>query len=169
MAEGARRKLARHDDVRAPGRAQYSPPEHLWGDRHGGVGRRLVRVPVALVYSSAKAGLVHFTRCAAAALAPKGIRIATVCPGFVDMPMVADSRQYICDNFGELLTADMVVNEVEAFLDDSSPECTGAVRVLLQEGCAFDWEPPAPPSSVKVPALPEPGASTTRHIDIKTL
>jgi NAD(P)-dependent dehydrogenase (short-subunit alcohol dehydrogenase family) len=41
-------------------------------------------MPQAPVYAAAKAGLVHVTRSSAAMLSDKGIRIATVCPQFVD-------------------------------------------------------------------------------------
>ena len=40
-------------------------------------------------YSTGKAALMHFTRCAAAALAPQGIRVVTVSPGWTWSPPMA--------------------------------------------------------------------------------
>ncbi|MGH7006063.1 MAG: SDR family oxidoreductase, partial [Alphaproteobacteria bacterium] len=37
-------------------------------------------------YSAGKAALMHFTRCAAVALAPQGIRVVTVSPGWTWSP-----------------------------------------------------------------------------------
>ena len=41
----------------------------------------------SLPYSTAKGGLVNMTRCLAADLAPKGIRVNAIAPGFIDTPM----------------------------------------------------------------------------------
>ncbi len=40
-------------------------------------------------YSAGKAALMHFTRCAAVALAPQGIRVVTVSPGWTWSPPMA--------------------------------------------------------------------------------
>ncbi|MGH6958291.1 MAG: SDR family NAD(P)-dependent oxidoreductase [Caulobacteraceae bacterium] len=36
-----------------------------------------------LAYSAAKAAVIHMTRCAAAELAPKGVRVNAICPGLI--------------------------------------------------------------------------------------
>lgn len=41
-------------------------------------------------YSAGKAALMHFTRCAAVALAPQGIRVVTVSPGWTWSPPMED-------------------------------------------------------------------------------
>ncbi len=41
----------------------------------------------SLPYSTAKGGLVNMTRCLAADLAQKGIRVNAIAPGFIDTPM----------------------------------------------------------------------------------
>jgi NAD(P)-dependent dehydrogenase (short-subunit alcohol dehydrogenase family) len=41
----------------------------------------------SLPYSTAKGGLVNMTRCLAADLAPKGVRVNAIAPGFIDTPM----------------------------------------------------------------------------------
>lgn len=41
-------------------------------------------------YSTAKAALLGFTRCLARELAPHGIRVNAICPGFIDTPMTQE-------------------------------------------------------------------------------
>lgn len=45
-------------------------------------------VPAGPIYAAAKAGVVHFTRSMAPRLAAHGIRMSTVCPQYVDTPLV---------------------------------------------------------------------------------
>jgi NAD(P)-dependent dehydrogenase (short-subunit alcohol dehydrogenase family) len=40
-----------------------------------------------LAYSTAKAAVTHMSRCAAAELSPKNIRVNTICPGLIATPM----------------------------------------------------------------------------------
>ncbi len=44
-------------------------------------------------YAAAKAGLLHLTRVMALELAPKGIRVNSLCPGNTDTDMLADLRE----------------------------------------------------------------------------
>lgn len=44
-------------------------------------------------YSTAKAAVIHFTKALAAELAPKGIRVNSVSPGFVETPMTAGNLE----------------------------------------------------------------------------
>jgi len=48
-------------------------------------------VPYSPAYTASKAGVLGMTRSVAAALAPSGIRVNAVLPGFVDTPMTAAS------------------------------------------------------------------------------
>jgi len=48
-------------------------------------------VPYSPAYTASKAGVLGMTRSIAAALAPSGIRVNAVLPGFVDTPMTAAS------------------------------------------------------------------------------
>ncbi len=40
-----------------------------------------------IAYSTAKAGVVHMSRCAAAQLSPQGIRVNAICPGLIETGM----------------------------------------------------------------------------------
>jgi D-arabinose 1-dehydrogenase-like Zn-dependent alcohol dehydrogenase len=103
----------------------------------------------APVYCAAKGGLVHFTRSAARALSEHGVRLATVCPQFVDTPLVANAseklRAYISEKLGALLRPSAVVNEIVKLVDAAGR--SGVATVILQNGNTFDWEPVLPVAS----------------------
>jgi D-sorbitol dehydrogenase (acceptor) len=44
--------------------------------------------PISSHYAASKAAVVSFTRSAAAALGPSGVRVNVVCPGIIDTPMI---------------------------------------------------------------------------------
>lgn len=46
-----------------------------------------VGTPRLAAYAASKGAVIAFARCAAVELAPEGIRVNTVCPGFVETPM----------------------------------------------------------------------------------
>jgi NAD(P)-dependent dehydrogenase (short-subunit alcohol dehydrogenase family) len=82
--------------------------------RKGGSGRRILNVasimglrgwPDSLPYSTAKGGIVNLTRALAADLAPEGILVNAIAPGFVDTPMsiLPDGRhEYDSDWFRDI-------------------------------------------------------------------
>jgi NAD(P)-dependent dehydrogenase (short-subunit alcohol dehydrogenase family) len=82
--------------------------------RRGGAGRRILNIasimglrgmPGALSYSTAKGAVVNFTRALAADLAPEGINVNALAPGFVDTPMsiLPDGRhEYDSDWFRDI-------------------------------------------------------------------
>ena len=53
--------------------------------------------PTGSAYVASKHGLIGLTSCASAELAPQGIRVNLVCPGFIDTPMHGRGRRLIGD------------------------------------------------------------------------
>ena len=49
-------------------------------------------------YCASKHGLIGLTTCASAELAPQGIRVNLVCPGFIDTPMHHRARGIVGDD-----------------------------------------------------------------------
>jgi NAD(P)-dependent dehydrogenase (short-subunit alcohol dehydrogenase family) len=54
--------------------------------------------PTGSAYVASKHGLIGLTTCVSAELAPQGIRVNLVCPGFVDTPMHRRARAVIGDD-----------------------------------------------------------------------
>jgi NAD(P)-dependent dehydrogenase (short-subunit alcohol dehydrogenase family) len=82
----------------------------------------LVPMPGDALYTLTKHAVIGYVRAAAPTLAPDGIRVNAVCPGFADTPLIAAAR----DQFGEfpLLTADDVAAGIEDVLERGQPgEC----------------------------------------------
>lgn len=95
------------------------------------------------VYCAAKGGLVHFTRSSGPALAKLGIHLGTVCPQFVETPLLEELpgkfRATIPSQLGPLLATSRVVEEVVKLAEDRS-RC-GAAVVMLQNGRVYDFDP----------------------------
>lgn len=82
----------------------------------------LVPMPGDALYTLSKHAVVGYVRAAAPVLAPEGIRVNAVCPGFADTPLLAGARA----QFGDfpLLTADEVADAIETVLERGEPgEC----------------------------------------------
>ena len=82
----------------------------------------LTAMPGDALYTASKHAVVGYVRSVAPLLAPDGIRVAAVCPGFADTPLIAHAKE----QFGDfpLLTADDVAAAVEQILDRAEPgEC----------------------------------------------
>ncbi|MFG1700535.1 SDR family oxidoreductase [Nonomuraea sp. NPDC049309] len=72
------------------------------------------------VYTMTKHAVVGLVRALAEPLSAQNIRIAAVCPGFTDTPLVAEARKVFADAGFPLLTADDVAAAVEsAFYTDT--------------------------------------------------
>ena len=84
-------------------------------------------------YAAAKAGLIGLTKSLALELAPKGITVNAVAPGFIKTEMVAKVPQHILDGIvnsipaKRLGTAEEVARVVAFLADDSSDYITGQV------------------------------------------
>ncbi|WP_433558402.1 SDR family oxidoreductase [Pseudonocardia xinjiangensis] len=82
----------------------------------------LVAMPGDALYTMTKHAVVGYVRSAAPTLAPEGIRVNAVCPGFADTPLIAKAK----DRLGDfpLLSAEDVATAIEAVLERGEPgEC----------------------------------------------
>jgi NAD(P)-dependent dehydrogenase (short-subunit alcohol dehydrogenase family) len=82
----------------------------------------IVPMPGDALYTMTKHAVVGYVRAAAPVLAPDGIRVNAVCPGFADTPLIARAKP----QFGDfpLLSAEDVVDAIEGVLERGEPgEC----------------------------------------------
>jgi NAD(P)-dependent dehydrogenase (short-subunit alcohol dehydrogenase family) len=79
----------------------------------------LVEMPLDPIYTATKHAVVGYVRSAGVQLAPEGIRLCALCPGFADTALIASKRAA----FGDfpLLTAEEVADGFEALLDAGEP------------------------------------------------
>lgn len=85
-------------------------------------------------YSMTKAAVDHFTRCAAVELAPKGIRVNSVCPGVIRTPMwfTHQSNPVEITRFFERYSRMQLVNRIGE-VDDTS----NAIAFLASDLASF--------------------------------
>jgi acetoacetyl-CoA reductase len=82
-------------------------------------------------YSTAKAGMIGFTRSLALELADKGITVNCVCPGYVGTPMVEGIRKDVLDGIidqipmGRLARTEEIADAVAFLADRKSAYITG--------------------------------------------
>lgn len=82
----------------------------------------LTGMPGDALYTLSKHAVVGYVRSAAPTLAPEGIRVNAVCPGFADTPLIAHAKSQF-DGF-PLLTAEDVAAAIEAIMERGEPgEC----------------------------------------------
>jgi NAD(P)-dependent dehydrogenase (short-subunit alcohol dehydrogenase family) len=82
----------------------------------------LTAMPSDALYTASKHAVVGYVRSVGPALAPEGITVTAVCPGFTDTPLIAASREL----FGDfpLLAADEIADAIEVVLERGQPgEC----------------------------------------------
>jgi NAD(P)-dependent dehydrogenase (short-subunit alcohol dehydrogenase family) len=98
----------------------------------------LVGVPGALPYAAAKGAVVNMTRTMALDCAGDGIRVTTVCPGFIDaamegaVPRSAQETQRLTalHPLGRLGTADDVAKAIAFLASDDAAFITGTALVV---------------------------------------
>lgn len=87
-------------------------------------------------YAMSKAAIIGLTKSLAIELAPKGIRVNCVAPGFVKTPMMNDTNKNFDENRGSFLaslhplglgTPEDVANPIAFLLSDASKWMTGVV------------------------------------------
>lgn len=77
----------------------------------------LAPVPVDPVYAANKAAVVNYVRSVAPVLAPEGIRVNAVCPGFTDTAIVDPLRDLLAAGEVPLMRVEDVVRAVDAVLN----------------------------------------------------
>lgn len=107
----------------------------------------LTEMPLDPIYTLTKHAVVGYVRAAGAALAPEGIRLCALCPGFADTPLIAHVR----DEFGDfpLLTADEVADGFEAMLAEG------------RSGQVWFVQPGRPPQPYTFRGVPGPATRQT--------
>ena len=96
----------------------------------------LVGEPLAVPYVTAKHGVVGMTRAAAIGYAPRGIRVNSVHPGYIDTPLLANLPEGMREALvgqhpiGRLGTTDEVAAVVLFLLSDDAAFVTGSQYVV---------------------------------------
>jgi NAD(P)-dependent dehydrogenase (short-subunit alcohol dehydrogenase family) len=96
----------------------------------------------AHAYTAAKGAIVNLSRSMAISYAKQGVRTNTVCPGFVDTPMIAPVINIFDDAdtaaaltpMGRPAQPTEIANAVLFFASDESSYCNGSV-LMVDGGC----------------------------------
>ena len=114
----------------------------------------LVGMPGDALYTATKHAVVGYVRSAAPTLAPEGIRVNAVCPGFADTPLIARVR----DRFGEfpMLTADDVAGGIEDILERGEPGEPGALSSAIVTESFVGGRIPVPRAGMRSPTTSRP-------------
>jgi NAD(P)-dependent dehydrogenase (short-subunit alcohol dehydrogenase family) len=99
----------------------------------------------SFVYAVSKGGLVNLTRTLAVELAPEGIRINAICPGYIDTPMVRAENEATHGQVYEFINRSVPMERIGTVRECASSilylaaaeagYCTGAV--LVNDGGCF--------------------------------
>ncbi len=96
----------------------------------------LVGEPWALAYSASKGAVTQLTRSAAIQLAPSGIRVNSVHPGFVATPMVAQAMSSMPDDMAQAYAARTVGLVPMGRMAEPS-DLAGVVLFLASDGSRY--------------------------------
>jgi ketoreductase len=95
-------------------------------------------VPLGAPYSASKGGVIAFSKALGKELAPSGITVNAVCPGYVETPMAARIRENYARAWGT--TAEQVLNIFETKIPlgrySTAEEVAGAVGYLVTPAAA---------------------------------
>lgn len=95
-------------------------------------------VPLGAPYSAAKSGVIGFTKALGKELAPTGITVNAVCPGYVETPMAQQVREGYAAAWG--ITEDEVLGRFQAKIPlgrySTPAEVAGMVGYLVSDSAA---------------------------------
>jgi NAD(P)-dependent dehydrogenase (short-subunit alcohol dehydrogenase family) len=89
--------------------------------------------PGSLVYSTSKSAMIQMTRMMALELAPDGVRVNNIVPGWIDTPMIRRENE-LTGNNGLL---DYIEHTTPAGRIGTVEECAGAILYLAAPFAAF--------------------------------
>jgi len=102
----------------------------------------LVPIPPEPIYGLTKHAVVGFVRSLGPALAPHGISVSALCPGFVDTPLVSDVSRTLIDAFSlGMMTVDAVADLAIRALEARQP---GALWTMIAGREPVSFEPAHP-------------------------
>jgi NAD(P)-dependent dehydrogenase (short-subunit alcohol dehydrogenase family) len=108
----------------------------------------LTGVPLDAIYTANKHAVVGLVRALGPALAPDGIRVNAVCPGFAESALVAPMREQLVEAGFEIIPAEDVAAVVlDLFAGDMAGECW-----FVQPGRVAPFEFRHVPGPRKTPA-----------------
>jgi ketoreductase len=95
-------------------------------------------VPLGAPYSASKGGVIAFSKALAKELAPSGVTVNTVCPGYVETPMAVRIREAYASTWNS--TPEAVLEQFEAKIPlgrySTPEEVAGLVGYLATDTAA---------------------------------
>lgn len=117
---------------------KYEAPAMLAGGRGGaivnvGSVNSFLGFAHGAAYVASKHGQIGLTTCASAELAPQGIRVNLVCPGFIDTPMHRRARAV----FGDEIYDNLLVPRVHARRTGQPEEIARSIVFLCSDEASY--------------------------------
>lgn len=86
----------------------------------------------SFVYAIAKCGLISMTKSLALELAPEGIRVNALCPGYIDTPMIAAENAAADNQIYDFIAASVPMQRI-----GTVEECASSVTYLASDLAAY--------------------------------